>query len=135
MTASGNAQATASVIERISKASALAALREEIAAIQDLVIGTQRSLSELRDNQEEVRTALTTVLEKVEHSVANQTVVTTAQLRAAASEAATELAKSDPQKISALRRLMNNGVTTSLIASTIFEGVKAVWPLIEHLLK
>jgi len=104
-------------------------LRDEIGGLQDLLIGNRKDHLFLQDNLAEVQAALRVVVDQIAASLANSKTgtVTIQDLRRIANEISGDLiADRLSTSKSKLAELVSMGFHQSVLASAVFEAIKAV---------
>lgn len=109
---------------KIAGAKAIAQLREEVSGIQDLLIGSHKQHLEFAEHAAITKEALLKIIELIEQKVGDQQ-VDDQHLLTIAQGAVADALRTRLVEPSILRRLVSNGVSQSLIASVIFEAIKA----------
>lgn len=135
VTASGSAKVEASSVSKTDTSSAIATLREEVAAIQDLIIGNRKEILEFERQQDDIKLTLNKIVNRIEERLANKPVVNNEELTNAAVEATKELVISKEVDPTMLKQISRHGITQSLVASVIFEGIQQAWPYIQAFAK
>ena len=128
--AAGTAKVSISTVDPgMEPRKALDQLRDEIAGIQDLLIGNRKDHLFVEQNLKELQSALSMVVDQMAASIASAKTeaVTVEDLRRVANEISGDLiAERLTGSKSKLVELVSMGFHQSMLASVVFEGIKAV---------
>lgn len=108
---------------KLSGTIAIKQLREEVLGLQDLIIGSIKDHQAFQEHERLIKDSLLVIIDMMEKKVDNKS-VDEPFLRAIAQEAISEVTGAKLVEPGILEQLVGNGVSQSLIASVIFEGIK-----------
>lgn len=104
----------------------LATVREEIAGLHDLYVGTKKQVIELEERSADIVEVLTAVVDRVQLELKDDPEVTPDQLRLAAENAGRELVQAGVVDVGLFQRVFGHTITQNVASSAVFEVISGL---------